>query len=139
MARSPLAAFIYGSGVRVVVLYPWPTALELSFSYKPNNHFLNEARRFGFQVIKNKRGWTVRPTLPQLRHYYIQNLLYHEVGHHVDWYNRQWSKANRKQLEDYADQYAIQKAATAKQVFIRLKKQTGRAKNRWNFEWPKRN
>ena len=25
--------------------------------------------------------------------FYIQHLLYHVVGHHVDWYFRHWSRA----------------------------------------------
>lgn len=51
----------------------------------------------------------------------IQNyLLYQEIGHHVDWYYRHWSKANLKQVEDFADQYAIQKSATATYIFNKL-------------------
>jgi hypothetical protein len=28
-------------------------------------------------------------------------------AYHIDWYNRTWSKANRKQAEDFANQYAV--------------------------------
>jgi hypothetical protein len=49
-------------------------------------------------------------------------LLYHEVGHHIDKYHRLWSKANNRQVEEFADQYAIQKTATATHIFNKLQK-----------------
>lgn len=61
-------------------------------------------------------------TLPDLRRFYIEHLLYHEVGHHVDWYRRYWSRANLRQVEEAADQYAVQWSRTAKYVFNRLEK-----------------
>lgn len=117
---QPMAEFICGSGVRVIVLYPWRKDMTLSWKRKPSNRFLNEMRRFGFKIIQRRGRWLAQPTLAQLKLYCIQSLLYHEVGHHVDWYNRHWSKANSKQVEDYADQYAIQKTSTATHVVNRL-------------------
>jgi len=35
--------------------------------------------------------------------------LFHEIGHHLDWYARHWSKANSSILEEAADQYAFSK------------------------------
>lgn len=52
----------------------------------------------------------------------IEHLRYHEVGHHVDWYRRHWSKANLREVEEAADQYAVRFAKTATHVFNRLQK-----------------
>jgi uncharacterized FlgJ-related protein len=43
--------------------------------------------------------------------------LAHEIGHHVDWYSRHWSKANRKQTEEVADQYAAQWFANSTKIY----------------------
>ena len=48
--------------------------------------------------------------------------LYHEVGHHVDWFGRHWSKANKRQAEEYADQYAMKFTKTGTYVLNRMNK-----------------
>ncbi len=119
--QVPLACFICGSGVRVVVLYPWANDMLLSYgAKKPSNKILNEAEKFNAKIIKKGKTWFSKWTIEGLRKFYIQHLLYHEVGHHIDWYNRQWSKANSKTVEEYADQYAMAKTATATHIFNRL-------------------
>jgi len=42
-----------------------------------------------------------------LRKYYINHLLYYEVGHHIDCCTRLLSYSNFKQVDEFADQYAI--------------------------------
>ena len=118
--EQPLATFICGSGVRVITLYAWPSDLTLRFGPKrPSNRVQKEVERFGAVVKKVGAQWIAKFTLPELRHYLI-HVLYHEVGHHIDWHYRHWSKANRKQVEDFADQYAFEKTANAKHVFNQL-------------------
>lgn len=122
--NKPHAEFICGSGVRMIVLYPWPKDMVLSYGRKrPSNAVINEAEKFGAVFKKTNKGWHSHWGISSIRKYTINAVLYHEVGHHIDWYYRHWSKANRKQAEDYADQYAIQKTATATCVFNRLVKQ----------------
>jgi len=119
----PLAEFICGSGVRVIVLYPFPTDMVLVLGdSKPSKRKLKELEKWGCQIHKKEGVWTACWSLSELRKYYINSLLYHEVGHHVDWYNRYWSSANVKQAEEFADQYAIQKTANATHVFNKLEK-----------------
>ena len=121
-----MAEFICGSGVRVIVLYPWHKSMVMTWQRKPSNRFVKDLRRLGIEIRPAGKGWKARPTLAQLRSFYVQYLLYHEVGHHVDWYNRHWSKANGKVLEEFADQYAFQKTTTATRVLNLLKaQQTG--------------
>jgi len=44
-----------------------------------------------------------------VKKYYLDYLLFHEIGHHVDYvYHSYWSKANIKQREDFANSYAIE-------------------------------
>jgi len=120
--EKPLAEFICGSGVRVIVLYPWERTMLQNFGVKkPSNRKINEYQRYGVDIKKSGNSWKCKWNINNLRKYYINNLLYHEVGHHVDWYFRYWSKANLKQVEEFADQYAIQKTATATHVFNRLR------------------
>ncbi|VAW95818.1 hypothetical protein MNBD_GAMMA21-1555 [hydrothermal vent metagenome] len=119
----PLAEFICGSGVRVIVLYPWPRTMVQNFGQKkPSQRMTNEYSKYHSIVKKVEGNWQCKWQLTHLRKFYIASLLYHEVGHHIDWYNRHWSKSNSKQLEDYADQYAIQKSSTGTYVFNRLEK-----------------
>jgi len=113
----PLATFICGSGVRVITLYPWPTNMLLPYgSKRPSNRTVNEVEKFGAEIKKVGKEWFSKWDTDGLKKYYIQTLLYHEVGHHIDQYYRSWKAA-----EEYADQYAIAKTATATHVFNKLK------------------
>jgi len=117
------AEFICGRGVRVVVLYPWRRDMIYEWSHRqPSQRYVKELTRAGFEFRKRGGKISARASLPVLRRFYIQTLLYHEVGHHIDWYFRHWSKANNKQVEEYAEQYALQKSATATYVLNRLDK-----------------
>lgn len=128
--RIPLAEFICGNGVRVIVLYPVPRNMIMELGKKkPPARKIKELKRYCNDVsLKNDR-WCAKWKLSELRKYYISCLLYHEVGHHIDWYYRHWSKANSKQCEESADQYAIQKTVTATYVLNRLEKNCEKAIN----------
>ena len=39
----------------------------------------------------------------------VEQLLYHEIGHNVDSYQRRWTEANLSSVEEFADQYAYQR------------------------------
>jgi hypothetical protein len=124
--QLPLAEFICGSGVRLIVLYPFPKSLKMDLGKKkPSARKLKELRKFSDNIAHSKDGWSVQWDIDSLRRYYINNLLYHEIGHHVDWYSRHWSTANNKQLEEFADQYAIQRTALATKVVNKLQSEHG--------------
>lgn len=104
----PLAEFSCGSGVRLITLYPWPRNLEWSHgNKKPSASLLKVLNRYGAVLAFRENGWVSAWTQPGLKNFYIEYLLFHEIGHHVDWYSRHWSKANHRKLEDAADQYAF--------------------------------
>ncbi|MEO0441252.1 MAG: hypothetical protein AAF067_10280 [Pseudomonadota bacterium] len=120
---QPLAYFACGSGVRAITLFPWPKNMKLSYgTTRPSNKLINEAEGFGAEILKEGNDWISRWDLEGLRKFYIQGILFHEVGHHVDSYYRHFSQANAKQVEEFADQYAIARTATATHVYNRLEK-----------------
>lgn len=106
----PLAEFICGSGVRLIVLYPWPADLRYFLSTKkPTTESLKLFEGYETSLAKTDSGWWLEFELPVLKEFYVQTLLYHEIGHNVDWYQRHWTDANQKAQEEYADQYAYER------------------------------
>jgi hypothetical protein len=110
--KQPFASFIAGSGVRLVVLYPWPRDMLLRFGEKkPSRRRLRSLTRWGPELAQDSQGWLLRWNEAQLRKFYIEDLLLHEIGHHIDFYCRQWSKANVRTCEAFAYQFAVQWSA----------------------------
>lgn len=104
---QPLVQFVCGSGVRVVILYAWPTDRRLKLGRaRPTGAWARELQRFGAKVLAVRGVWYAEFEVAGLRDYCLHFLL-HEVGHHVDWYRRRWSDANRKQCEGAAENYAV--------------------------------
>ncbi len=120
---QPLAEYICGSGVRVIVIYPWPRSMRMVHGNGPlTGAFANELRRYG-AVLKQEDGNMVSYwSLSLLKRYYINAILYHEVGHHVDLHYRRLSKANRRAGESFADEYSMQRTATAVHVLNKLER-----------------
>lgn len=120
--KLPFAWFICGSGVRAIVLFAWPNHMQISYgNRRPSNRVANELERFEAKLERRGKEWISYWNMDSVRKFYIHTL-YHEVGHHVDWYVRHWSKANIKATEDAAEQYAFAKTATATHTYNRIKK-----------------
>ena len=108
----PLAEFICGSGVRLIVLYPWPLDLRTPFGpKKPSDRQLKSYSQYAIELQKDNDGWHLKWNAAAVKDFCVEQLLYHEVGHHVDWYKRHWSKANSKAIEEFADQYAYERTS----------------------------
>ena len=121
----PLAEFICGSGVRLIVMYPWRVDKRLCLGRrKPTGKTSNHYARFGASPFRERGWWFVEFSAFELRRFWVQ-ILYHEVGHHVDWFRRHWSMANGRQVEEFADQYAISFTKTGTNVIHRLNKTGG--------------
>ena len=115
----PLAKFICGSGVRVIVLYPWRRDLRRYVGKKsPKGPFANSLRKYAGSPILDSQGWYYQFTHDGLRRYYLEQLLLHELGHHVDWYRRHWSKANGRGVEAAANNYAVEWANSGVVEFV---------------------
>ncbi|MEO0375893.1 MAG: hypothetical protein AAF329_14970 [Cyanobacteria bacterium P01_A01_bin.17] len=105
----PFAKFICGSGVRLIVLYPWPNDLRLFISKKrPKEHQLRLFKEYTTSLVETANGWFLEWTVPALKDFYTETLLFHEIGHNVDWYRRHWTAASRQSAEEFADQYAYE-------------------------------
>jgi hypothetical protein len=118
---QPLAYFSCGSGVRIITLFAWPKDMILSYgAKKPSNKIIKEAEKYGATVLLDGKNWVSKWSIDALRKFYVQGILFHEVGHHIDWYNRHWSKASTKQLEEFAEQYAIARTANATLIYDKL-------------------
>ncbi len=113
----PLAEFCCGSGVRVVVLYPWPKSLRWNHGpKKPAEKLLKILEHYEARLTFSEGEWVSEWKEHMLKNMYVEYLLFHEIGHHVDRYTRRWSKANRRQIEEVADQYAF--ARTTKRSIV---------------------
>ena len=108
----PLACFMCGSGVRAIVLYPWPKTMELNVGRKkPKPAILKMYSPYSNELVQHSGYWYLKFTLESLKNLYIELLLYHEIGHHIDWYTRRWTKANLRECESFADQYAYERTS----------------------------
>jgi hypothetical protein len=108
----PLAEFICGSGVRLIVLYPWPKDLCMPLGCrKPTGPQLKTFAGYTTDLRHSDDCWHLIWTVEAVKNFCVEQLLYHEVGHHVDWYNRHWSKANKKAVEEFANQYAYERTS----------------------------
>lgn len=106
----PLAEFSCGSGVRLITLYPWPRTLIWEHgAKKPSARLQAILAQYHAELACGNCGWFSRWDEAFLRNFYVEHLLFHEIGHHVDSYGRRWSKANRSPREEAADQYAFSK------------------------------
>lgn len=63
--------------------------------------------RYDADLTAHDGQWTSTWQEPNLKNFSIEYLLFHEIGHHVAWDERHWSKANNRVLEEAADQYAF--------------------------------
>lgn len=119
--RVNLAEFVCGSGVRVIVLYPWPRDRTLLIGKdRPPAKLLAEYEKWSPGLVRRDGAWRLRFEPRELKALFVEHLLFHEVGHHIDWFQRHWSAANIRECEEFANQYAMARSATATKVIDRL-------------------
>lgn len=100
--------FITGSGVRLIVLHPFPKDLIMNFGKKkPLQKILKWYAAFEPDLQNVNENWQLLWTEEKIKKYYLEGLLLHEIGHQVDsQYQRYWSKAYKNKAEQFADNYA---------------------------------
>lgn len=86
-----------------VYLYPLEESLVETYTRPPTPQQIVEARMFGAQWSQDGRVWTLTWTLPQLKDFYLNNVLIHEIGHVNDLRN-----TNSEDRERYANWFAIE-------------------------------
>lgn len=116
-AGSPLAEYVWGSGVRAIILYPWARDRLLRFgSRRPSASAQKRYSRWTTDLVLEKGGWCLRWSDEALRDFYLTALLGHEVGHHRDPARR--SKANERGREEAAEQYALRWMPDGEELFV---------------------
>lgn len=104
---APLAEFVCGSGVRLIVVYPWPAdLLQRLGPTKPAKAILHSFAPWTTDLRKVDGEWCLKWGADALERYCLDHLIAHEVGHHLDQYAHGWTPANRRQTEARADSYA---------------------------------
>lgn len=101
--------FICGRGVYLIKLYAFPKNNKMIFGKtKPTTKQLNFYKLYCIDLQHDINGWHLQWQEENIKRYFLEKLLLHEIGHCVDSvYERYWSKANKKQVEDFADSYAV--------------------------------
>jgi hypothetical protein len=103
--NRPFGSYAYGPGYAVIILYPWPRSLRWWLGPRPPSPGWRRLTERFDGTLGTKRGrWYASFTRERARRFFLDDLILHEVGHHVDWRRR--SPANRRQVEEFADQYA---------------------------------
>jgi len=109
LREIPFAEYICGSGVHLIVLYPWPRNMLLKFAKKPTAARLRQFERWQPELIQSRGIWYLKWQPDAVKDFYINDLIPHEIGHHIDFQRRHWSKANSKKREEFAIQFANQR------------------------------
>lgn len=110
--EMPLAEYICGSGVQLIVLYPWPKDLFMPLGKKkPTASCLRAFTDYATELQKIDGHWYLKWKLDAVKHFCVERVLYHEIGHYVDSGNRHWSKANARIVEEAANQYAYERTS----------------------------
>ncbi len=108
--QFPQGAFICGSQVNLIVLFPFPTDMKMNFGLKkPSEKTLKLYAPYTTQLVKENENWILQWEEEQLKKYYLESLLMHEIGHLTDSnYERFWSSNYKKQkAENFANNFAI--------------------------------
>ena len=107
----------------MIVLFPWRTDNRICFGRRaPQGEVRHTYERFEAAIVRRGSYWYAQFADSGLRRFYLEYLLYHEIGHHLDWYYRRWTPANTRKCEEAADQYAITWSRTAKHTINRIEK-----------------
>ena len=100
--------FICGSGINLIVLYPFPKDLKMNYGKnKPTKKTLSWYSAYKPLIKQEDGNWYLQWTKQSIKQYYLEGLLLHEIGHKMDSvYKRYWSQAYAQKAEQFADNYA---------------------------------
>jgi hypothetical protein len=111
--------FICGNGVYLVVFHPFPLDNKMRLGKaKPLKRTLNYYGNYSTDLKEDKEGWYLLWTEENIKRYYLESLLLHEIGHSIDsFYKRYWSKATEIKRENWADNYMTVWADTIRETY----------------------
>lgn len=98
--------YVWGAQVQLIVLYSFPTSLKMDFGKKkPGKKTLTWYKGYCDDLREEKNNWYLQWTEEGIKRYYLERLLLHEIGHHVDNIHK-YNKASQTKAENWADGYA---------------------------------
>lgn len=100
--------FICGSGVNLIVFYPFPKNLRMRMGKnKPVKSRLRYYSSFTTDLREDVNGWYLQWDREQIKRYYLERLLLFQIGNAVEsHYQRFWSKAAGDKTDKRADNWA---------------------------------
>lgn len=113
--------FIAGSGVYLIILYPFPKDNRMIFGKKkPIPKTINFYKKYTTDLKQDQDGyWYLQWTELLIKQYYIESLLLHEIGHSINSIHFSfWSKASGKKKEEFANCYASFWSANIRESFL---------------------
>ena len=85
---------------------------------KPLRKTLNFYKNYCTDLRQDKNGWYLQWVEENIKQYFLESLLLHEIGHSIDsFYKRYWSKATNSKRENFADSYAAVWANTIRESY----------------------
>lgn len=120
--NSLQGSYTWGAGVQLVTLYAFPKDLKMKFGRKkPKQSTLNWYKTYCTRLIEENENWYLQWEKDEIKEYYLNGLLLHEIGHHVDHqYRDSVSSKTRTKGEKWADGYALY---WANKIRIRLEEE----------------
>ncbi|NOQ73479.1 MAG: hypothetical protein GQ574_15850 [Crocinitomix sp.] len=105
--NSLQGCYIWGGGIQLITLYSFPNDLKMNFGKKrPKQSTLNWYKAFCSRLVEEKQNWYLQWTKEEIKNYYLNGLLLHEIGHHID-NQYKYSIASITKAEKWADNYAL--------------------------------
>jgi hypothetical protein len=90
-----------------IYLHPYPkNRLKRKYAHPPKPHILIEYQRAGVSITQKPGEFIIEFTEDALRHFYLRDVLIHEVGHHVDRSN--FGKKRKSRMEPFAEWFATE-------------------------------
>ncbi|MEO1514093.1 MAG: hypothetical protein AAFV95_03745 [Bacteroidota bacterium] len=99
--------YIWGENVRLIVLYSFPKDNKMSFGKrKPTAKILRWYQEYCTDLREEKDNWYLQWNEKDIKEYYLNGLLLHEIGHHVDKVYK-YGQASQAKAEKWADAYSF--------------------------------
>ena len=96
----------YGNGR--ICLHPFPRKLvRRRLSHLPKPDVMRAYQRAGAEYEEHGGGYTLSFSEASLTRFYLYDVLFHEIGHHVD---RQLQRHGRRESESFAKWFAVEQA-----------------------------
>jgi hypothetical protein len=101
--RIPFAEYVTRDDIHLIVLYPWPENMIFPLTKKPADAVLTRYKKWAPEPFSHKGKWNLKWNATTVQDFYLHELLVREIGHHVDFQQKNWSKQNGMPVQ-YATQ-----------------------------------